>query len=122
MEAHNSGQSRRPVHPSAQAALLHKASSSIRLLHLSLAFYLQMPEKYRWAMLGSNQRPLPCEGEACSFAVVRHYPIFAFSSLIARYSRRGRPPSFAPVVVKLSSAHGLHSASSACPDLYSLGL
>ena len=58
-------------------------------------------------MLGSNQRPLPCESEACSFAMVRHYPIFAFPSLIARYPRRGRPPSFAPVVVKLSSDHRL---------------
>ena len=33
-------------------------------------------------MLGSNQRPLPCESEPCSFAEVRRYPIFAFPSLI----------------------------------------
>jgi hypothetical protein len=34
-------------------------------------------------MLGSNQRPLPCESEACSFAMVRRYPVPAFLSLIA---------------------------------------
>ena len=32
-------------------------------------------------MLGSNQRPLPCEGEASSFAVIRCYSSSAFPSL-----------------------------------------
>jgi hypothetical protein len=54
-------------------------------------------------MLGSNQRPLPCESEAWSFAMVRPYPISAFLSLITRCLRRGRSQSFTPVVVKLSS-------------------
>ena len=36
------------------------------------------------AMLVSNQRPLPCESEACSFATVRRYPISAFPSQILR--------------------------------------
>jgi hypothetical protein len=56
-----------------------------------------------WAMLGSNQRPLPCESGPCSFATVRRYPISAFLSLITRCLRRGRSLSSAPVVVKLSS-------------------
>src|SRR5215217_6675218 len=54
-------------------------------------------------MLGSNQRPLPCESEACSFVTVCHYPISAFLSLMTQCLRRGRSLSFAPVVVKLSS-------------------
>ncbi len=73
-------------------------------------------------MLGSNQRPLPCESEACSFATVRHHLISAFLSQMARYLRRRCSPPFAPVVVKLSSDHGLRSVPSACPDLYSSGL
>ncbi len=56
-----------------------------------------------WAMLVSNQRPLPCESEAYSSATVRHNSVSAFLSPITRYSRRGRPRWFAPVVVKLSS-------------------
>ena len=58
-------------------------------------------------MLGSNQRPLPCESEACSFATVRRYSISAFLSWKARYPHRGCSLPFAPVVVKLSSDHGL---------------
>jgi hypothetical protein len=34
---------------------------------------------------------------------LRWYPVSAFLSQKGRYRRRGRPPSFAPVVVKLSS-------------------
>jgi hypothetical protein len=33
-------------------------------LYLCLAFYLQIEGFREWAMLGSNQRPLPCEGSA----------------------------------------------------------
>jgi hypothetical protein len=29
-----------------------------------LPLYLKVEEGYEWAMLGSNQRPLPCEGSA----------------------------------------------------------
>jgi hypothetical protein len=54
-------------------------------------------------MLVSNPGPLPCESEACSFATVRRYPFSAFRSQIGGCRRRGRLPSFAPVVVKLSS-------------------
>ena len=58
-------------------------------------------------MLVSNQRPLPCESEACSFATVRHHPISAFLSRLSRYVYRERSSTFAPVVVKLSSDHRL---------------
>ena len=58
-------------------------------------------------MLVSNQRPLPCESEACSFAIVRRYPISVFLGLITQCLRRGRSLSSAPVVVKLSSDHRL---------------
>src|SRR5215210_5594180 len=58
-------------------------------------------------MLGSNQRPLPCESEACWFAVVRRCPISAFLSPITRCLGRRRSLSSAPVVVKLSSDHRL---------------
>jgi len=58
-------------------------------------------------MLVSNQRPLPCESEACSFAIVRCYAIPAFLSRLSRYVYRERSSTFAPVVVKLSSAHAL---------------
>ena len=58
-------------------------------------------------MLGSNQRHLPCESEACLFAIVRCYPIAAFLSRLYRYVYRGRSSTFAPVVVKLSSEHRL---------------
>jgi hypothetical protein len=58
-------------------------------------------------MLVSNQRPLPCESEPRSFAIVRCYPIPAFLSRLSRYFYRGRSPMFAPVVVKLSSEHRL---------------
>ncbi len=62
---------------------------------------------YWWAMLGSNQRPLSCEGEASSFATIRRYPLSAFLSWMTRYPHRGYSLLFAPVVVKLSSDHGL---------------
>ncbi len=58
-------------------------------------------------MLGSNHRPLPCESEAYSFAMVRRYPISAFLSPITQCLGRGRSLSSAPVVVKLSSDHRL---------------
>jgi hypothetical protein len=45
---------------------------------------LQIVMFSKWAMLVSNQRPLPCESEAWSFAIVRRYPISAFSSRILR--------------------------------------
>jgi hypothetical protein len=47
------------------------------------------------AMLVSNQRPLPCESEACSFAIVRCYPIPAFLSRLSRHVYRGRSSTFA---------------------------
>jgi hypothetical protein len=31
------------------------------------AFYLENEKFWEWAMLGSNQRPLPCEGSAIVF-------------------------------------------------------
>ena len=58
-------------------------------------------------MLVSNQRPLPCESETYSFAIVRCYPIPAFLSRSSRYVYRGRSSTFAPVVVKLSAEHRL---------------
>jgi len=58
-------------------------------------------------MLVSNQRPLPCESEPRSFAIVRCYPIPAFLSRSSRYVYRGRSSTFAPVVVKQSSEHRL---------------
>jgi hypothetical protein len=89
------------------STLLHgcctEVPNIIRILRFARCFCLQNAALRRWAMLGSNQRPLPCESGSCSFATVRRYPVSAFLSLIARYRRRERPPSFAPVVVKLSS-------------------
>ena len=44
-----------------------KATSSTEALltiPLSATFHLQNSILRRWAMLGSNQRPLPCEGSA----------------------------------------------------------
>ncbi len=58
-------------------------------------------------MLVSNQRPLPCESGACSFVSVHRHPIPAFPSRSSRYVYRGRPSTFAPVVVKLSSEQRL---------------
>jgi hypothetical protein len=84
--------------------LLHKDPSIHQRTSLVNTFFLQIRSFIEWAMLGSNQRPLPCESETCSFVKVRRYPISAFLGLIARYSRHGRSLSFAPVVVKLSSA------------------
>jgi hypothetical protein len=75
------------------------------------AFLCCLQKIFGWAMLGSNQRPLPCESEACSFATVRRHPIPAFLSQLSRYVYRGRSPTFAPVVVKLSSEHRLPKLS-----------
>ena len=58
-------------------------------------------------MLVSNQRPLPCESEPRSFAIVRCYPIPAFLSRLSRHVYRERSSTFAPVVVKLSSERRL---------------
>ncbi len=53
------------------ARLLHKAFVNIQSSQLRFAFYLQNNAFSEWAMLGSNQRPLPCEGgSSCS-------PLFA---------------------------------------------
>ena|SRR5918995_4456764 len=54
------------VTPPHLGALLHgcctKAPERIQGLCACLAFYPQIVVFYGWAMLGSNQRPLPCEG------------------------------------------------------------
>jgi hypothetical protein len=50
--------------PESLSALLYKGPASIRHLHGGLLFYLQINGFCKWAMLGSNQRPLPCEGSA----------------------------------------------------------
>ena len=60
----NGGQSRSLARASERTALLHKVSSGVRLPQISLVFYLQNDTFHEWAMLGSNQRPLPCEGSA----------------------------------------------------------
>ena len=46
------------------ARLLHKGPASDRSFYLCFVFYLQNSTFSEWAMLGSNQRPLPCEGSA----------------------------------------------------------
>ena len=43
------------------AALLHRGLTHILSLRLS-SIFLQIIALPKWAMLGSNQRPLPCEG------------------------------------------------------------
>jgi hypothetical protein len=62
----------------------------------SLTFYLQIPEKYRWAMLGSNQRPLPCEGSVIVCRRVREFAkclqilvlgLWRISQLFRRFTR-----------------------------------
>ena len=54
--------------PRLPSALLHgcrtKAPERVRNFLLPSAFYLQNEVSLEWAMLGSNQRPLPCEGSA----------------------------------------------------------
>ena len=45
----------------AAAVLLPSAVSLIQRLRRCVAFYLQNAIYLEWAMLGSNQRPLPCE-------------------------------------------------------------
>jgi hypothetical protein len=52
------------------AALLHNVPKSVGSRHFRAAFHLQTGQFGKWAMLGSNQRPLPCEGsEAVSHAL-----------------------------------------------------
>jgi hypothetical protein len=46
--------------------LLHKATINMRDARLCFMFYLRNGVFREWAMLGSNQRPLPCE---CSVIV-----------------------------------------------------
>ena len=60
------------------SALLHGcralARERVRDLLLPSTFYLQNEIFWEWAMLGSNQRPLPCEGRSRMsqlFAVVQ---------------------------------------------------
>ena len=51
----------------AAAQLLHKSVTTIRTACSYLVFHLQNAIFLEWAMLGSNQRPLPCEGRSlCS--------------------------------------------------------
>ena len=84
-----------------QSTLLHGGTRSILRLILSAAFYLQNTEFREWAMLVSNQRPLPCECEGAAsyaFAGVQELPqIAAFASKMFR----DRPPPFARVGVLL---------------------
>ncbi len=40
------------------------AVRSPRIKYQGLFFYLHLQDLFQWAMLGSNQRPLPCEGGA----------------------------------------------------------
>jgi hypothetical protein len=87
-------------------ALLHKGLAKLHRLHRWSTFSCKTPLS-EWAMLVSNQRPLPCESEPRSFATVRRHPIPAFLSRLSRYFYRGRSPTCAPVVVKLSSEHRL---------------
>ena len=54
----------------------------------------------KWAMLVSNQRPLPCESGACSFANFRVCVLSACVSRMRRVRRRGCSRLLAPVVVK----------------------
>jgi hypothetical protein len=42
--------------------LLHKSVTTIQTACSYLVFHLQNAIFLEWAMLGSNQRPLPCEG------------------------------------------------------------
>ncbi len=44
--------------------LVYKGQAEILALLYSLIFSLQNITFSEWAMLGSNQRPLPCEGSA----------------------------------------------------------
>src|SRR5215207_2672653 len=67
--------------PAAAARLLHKAAMNVRDPRPCSAFYLGNTAFRARATLGSNQRPLPCEGETSSFAVIRCYPISAFPGL-----------------------------------------
>src|SRR5215208_4865791 len=62
------------------SALLHgcrtMARERVRDLLLPSTFYLQNEIFWEWAMLGSNQRPLPCEGRSITmwlFATVQKY-------------------------------------------------
>src|SRR5215211_7231614 len=62
------------------SALLHDcrtmAPERVQDLLLPSTFYLQNEISWEWAMLGSNQRPLPCEGRSITswlFASVQKY-------------------------------------------------
>jgi hypothetical protein len=46
------------------ARLLHKGFRVDPIFSCALRFFLQNGDFRRWAMLGSNQRPLPCEGRS----------------------------------------------------------
>src|SRR5215213_10182711 len=69
-------------------ALLHgcctKARERVRDLLLPSTFYLQNEIFWEWAMLGSNQRPLPCEVRSIMswlFATVQKYLQISIFSL-----------------------------------------
>ncbi len=67
----------------------------------AVRFFLQNDAFSEWAMLVSNQRPLPCECESLvslAFAVVRK-PLEA--AVFAPGASRGRSPPFAWVGVLL---------------------
>ncbi len=56
--------------------LVYKGMSFLWTVLCGLAFRLQNTAIFEWAMLGSNQRPLPCEGRSItpwSFATVQKY-------------------------------------------------
>ena len=56
------------------SALVYKAKRAT-LAHVGPSeFFLQNSIFSEWAMLGSNQRPLPCEGSKVTTAVYRHIP------------------------------------------------
>jgi hypothetical protein len=61
-------------HPDISNALLHKGSGSKPGHFYFPTFYLQNSAYCEWAMLGSNQRPLPCEGRFAYAAAYRQEP------------------------------------------------
>jgi hypothetical protein len=48
------------------AALLHSRCPTLLAQESRLSFTHHLQDLWEWAMLESNQRPLPCEGEASS--------------------------------------------------------
>jgi hypothetical protein len=57
-------------------ALLHRGPNAYLESSFILTFFLQTTTFSKWAMLGSNQRPLPCEGRillSAGFAVVQKH-------------------------------------------------